>query len=90
MLMPGTDGVLMLIVGMNKRDKSGATQKRSQKLRREALNCVDIAVREQQSDFAAILIDEALKLSKRARELDAPSLLGREKPLLAKEMPRAG
>ena len=56
---------------------SKAASKRSEKLRREALNCVDIAVRENEPDFAAILIDEALKLSRRARELDRPALFAK-------------
>ena len=61
---------------MSESGSSKAASKRSEKLRREALNCVDIAVRENEPGFAAILIDEALKLSKRARELDGPALFG--------------
>jgi len=38
-------------------------------LRREAENCLAIAVREAQSDMAALLIDEAVRLAMRAREL---------------------
>ena len=63
--------------GVAGRGSSKATAKRSEKLRREAENCVDIAVRETAPDFAAILIDEALKLSKRARELGGPALFAK-------------
>ena len=43
--------------------------RRSGKLRREAENCLAIAVREAQPDMAALLIDEAVRLAMRAREL---------------------
>ncbi|MBY8826015.1 hypothetical protein [Sphingomonas colocasiae] len=43
--------------------------RRSGKLRREAENCLAIAVREPQPDMAALLIDEAVRLAMRAREL---------------------
>ena len=45
---------------------------RSIKLRKQASNCLSIAVREKTEDFAAELIDEAIRLAQRARELDAP------------------
>jgi len=64
--------------GVTGRGSSKTTAKRSAKLRRESENCVDIAVRETTPDFAALLIDEALKLSKRARELDGPALFAAE------------
>lgn len=43
--------------------------RRSGKLRREAGNCLAIALRETQPDMAALLIDEAVKLATRARAL---------------------
>ncbi|MDF0487181.1 hypothetical protein PX554_03485 [Sphingomonas sp. H39-1-10] len=45
---------------------------RSNKLRQQASNCLSIAVREKAPDFAAELIDEAIRLAQRARELDMP------------------
>jgi len=45
---------------------------RSAKLRQQATNCLSIAVREKTPDFAADLIDEAIRLSRRARELEVP------------------
>jgi hypothetical protein len=45
--------------------------RRSGKLRREAANCLAIAIRETQPDMAALLIDEAARLASRARELGA-------------------
>jgi hypothetical protein len=40
-------------------------------LRREASNCLQIAVRERDPAFTAQLIDEALRLAARARDLRA-------------------
>lgn len=45
---------------------------RSIKLRQQASNCLSIAVREKTEDFAAELIDEAIRLARRARELETP------------------
>ncbi len=45
---------------------------RSLKLRQQASNCLSIAVREKTPDFAAELIDEAVRLVRRAGELDTP------------------
>ena len=45
---------------------------RSAKLRQQATNCLSIAVREKTPDFAADLIDEAIRLAQRARELETP------------------
>ena len=45
---------------------------RSNKLRQQASNCLTIAVREKAPDFAAELIDEAIRLARRARELETP------------------
>jgi hypothetical protein len=42
---------------------------RAARLHQEALNCLTIAVREEA--HSAELIDEALRLAKRSRELDA-------------------
>ncbi|WP_343518252.1 hypothetical protein [Sphingomonas sp.] len=44
---------------------------RAERLRREARNCLTIAVKQKDLDFTAELIDEAIRLSKRARELAA-------------------
>ncbi|WP_423604873.1 hypothetical protein [Sphingomonas sp. MS122] len=42
---------------------------RAERLRREASNCLTIAVAQRDLAFAAELIDEALRLAGRAREL---------------------
>ncbi|MCP3729380.1 hypothetical protein M9978_02970 [Sphingomonas sp. MG17] len=44
---------------------------RAHKLAQEARNCLSIAVGQKDSDFAADLIDEAIRLAARARELAA-------------------
>lgn len=44
---------------------------RAERLRREASNCLTIAVAQKDLAFTAELIDEAIRLSKRARELAA-------------------
>ena len=44
---------------------------RADRLRREASNCLAIAVGQKDSAFAGELIDEALRLVRRARELAA-------------------
>lgn len=43
---------------------------RADRLRREASNCLNIAVRERDTAFTAQLIDEALRLAARARDLN--------------------
>ncbi|MDO7842952.1 hypothetical protein [Sphingomonas immobilis] len=55
---------------MTQDKKPTATLTRSAKLRQQAGNCLTIAVREKTPDFAAELIDEALRLSQRAAELE--------------------
>jgi hypothetical protein len=44
---------------------------RAERLRREARNCLAIAVGQKDGQFAAELIDEAIRLTQRARELAA-------------------
>lgn len=44
---------------------------RADRLRREASNCLAIAVAQKDRAFTAELIDEALRLAQRARELAA-------------------
>ncbi|MDR6852010.1 hypothetical protein J2Y54_001503 [Sphingomonas sp. BE123] len=44
---------------------------RADRLHREASNCLQIAVRERDPAFTAQLIDEALRLAARARDLRA-------------------
>lgn len=44
---------------------------RAMRLANEARNCLTLAVTAKDSDFAAELIDEALRLARRARELAA-------------------
>lgn len=44
---------------------------RAERLRREAGNCLTIAVAQKDLDFTAELIDEAIRLTQRARELNA-------------------
>ncbi len=44
---------------------------RAIRLNEEASNCLTIAIRQTDRAFAADLIDEALRLAKRARELAA-------------------
>ncbi len=48
---------------------SSATPTRAQRLAQEARNCLTIAVGHGDVAFTADLIDEALKLTQRAREL---------------------
>ena len=55
---------------MTQDKKPTAVLTRSAKLRQQAGNCLAIAVREKTLDFAAELIDEALRLSRRAAELE--------------------
>jgi hypothetical protein len=55
--------------GVTTRTKPTRAQDRAARLHREALNCLAIAVREEEVDHTAQLIDEALKLAKRSREL---------------------
>nr|WP_299904055.1 hypothetical protein [Sphingomonas bacterium] len=45
---------------------------RAQKLKHEAGNCLSLAVTERSATFAAVLIDEAVKLCRRADELAGP------------------
>ena len=56
-------GVLRMTVPEKKR-------RRAARLQDEASNCVALAVSTKQTAFAAELIDEALKLAKRAQEID--------------------
>lgn len=42
---------------------------RARKLKTESDNCLAIAIRERDSDVAALLIDEAAKLARRSKEL---------------------
>jgi len=44
---------------------------RARRLHREAANCLSLAVAQKDLAFAAELIDEALRLTQRARELAA-------------------
>lgn len=44
---------------------------RARRLHREAANCLALAVAQKDLRFAAELIDEAMRLSRRARELAA-------------------
>jgi hypothetical protein len=44
---------------------------RARRLHREAANCVALAVAQKDLAFAAELIDEAMRLTRRARELAA-------------------
>lgn len=50
-------------------DATSASHPRAQRLQQEAQNCLEIAVREKDGGFAADLIDEAVRLANRAREL---------------------
>lgn len=52
---------------------------RAIKLRKQASNCLSIAVREKTPDFAAELIDEAVRLVRRAGELDLRTGAGADK-----------
>lgn len=58
------------IVKQNIRNRSVA---RSARLKQEASNCIAIAIGKSDS-FTADLIDEALRLNARARELSAPMM----------------
>ena len=51
------------------RPKTARAQERAARLHQEALNCLKIAVTEDEQTHSAELIDEALKLAKRSREL---------------------
>jgi hypothetical protein len=42
---------------------------RSRKLRLEAANCIAVAISVEETDFSADLIDEAVKLAQRARQI---------------------
>lgn len=42
---------------------------RARKLKLESDNCLAIAIRERETDVAAMLIDEAAKLARRVKEL---------------------
>jgi hypothetical protein len=46
---------------------------RALRLKTEAGNCLTIAVRQEDPMFAAELIDEAIRLTRRAHELDRPA-----------------
>lgn len=52
-------------------DNGGEDRKRlrAEKLRREASNCLSVAIAERSDDHAAELIDEAVKLAQRARQI---------------------
>ena len=52
----------------NKNNTRG--QQRAARLHQEALNCLKIAVTADEESHSADLIDEALKLAKRSRELN--------------------
>lgn len=62
-------GRALHLPGVTMRPKSTRAQDRAARLHREALNCLAIAVKEEEVDHTAQLIDEALKLAKRSREL---------------------
>jgi hypothetical protein len=57
------------VTNMTKTDR---LRGRATRLRREALNCLTIAVGEKVEPHAAQLIDEAIRLVRRADELAAP------------------
>lgn len=50
--------------------KKARAQERAARLHQEALNCLRIAVTQEEQAHSADLIDEALKLTRRARELE--------------------
>jgi hypothetical protein len=50
-------------------DMADKVPPRARKLQLQSDNCIAIAVREGEVDAAAMLIDEAAKLARRAREL---------------------
>jgi hypothetical protein len=54
---------------VNDKAKTDRTRDRAARLRDEALNCLAFAVREGDEAHAAELIDEALRLARRSREL---------------------
>ena len=54
-----------------KPSSSAKPSARAYRLAREARNCLAIAVAQRDAAFAAELIDEALRLTRRARELAA-------------------
>lgn len=56
---------------VTKNSKTARARERAARLHQEALNCLTIAVKEDETRHSADLIDEALKLAKRARELNA-------------------
>ena len=58
------------LLEVNKITKQARSRERAARLHQEALNCLTIAVKEDETHHSADLIDEALKLAKRARELN--------------------
>ena len=64
----GTSERSTLWAGVTKITKQARAQDRAARLHQEALNCLTIAVKEEA--HSAALIDEALKLAKRSRELN--------------------
>lgn len=50
-------------------DTADCDPPRARKLKTESDNCLAIAIRERDSEVAALLIDEAAKLARRSREL---------------------
>ena len=54
---------------MTNAPKTTRTRDRAIRLYREAHNCLTIAVAEPDREYAAALIDEAVKLARRSREL---------------------
>jgi hypothetical protein len=64
----GTRGVFALSTDVTKMTKTARPTTRAERLHQQALNCLTIAVKEEA--HSAELIDEALKLEKRSRELN--------------------
>jgi hypothetical protein len=64
----GTSARSALWAGVTKITKQARAQDRAARLHQEALNCLTMAVK--QEAHSAELIDEALKLAKRSRELN--------------------
>lgn len=56
---------------MNQLFKADRARTRAARLRNEARNCLSIAIAARDGQFAAELIDEALRLARRSRELAA-------------------
>ncbi len=48
---------------------SDKRRSRAARLRQEAANCLSLAVTTREPDFAAALIDEALKLAQRSQQI---------------------